>query len=68
LWVDELSGVALKSGNSTWSVVLVDRGTGKPVVEMKLRNAVGDVLGQQDIRITAGPGATNVMQKRLGGM
>jgi DNA-binding HxlR family transcriptional regulator len=61
-------GDAWIQGATGAPVVLVDRGSGKPVAHMNIRNAAGQVLSQADIQITAGPGATRVMHKRLGVM
>jgi hypothetical protein len=47
-------------------IVLVDRKTGRPIADMKIRNSEGQALQQVDIRLTAGPGATKIMRQRLG--
>jgi DNA-binding HxlR family transcriptional regulator len=46
-------------------VVLVDRETGTPVQPMAIRSQDGRALGAGEVGITAGPGATSVMRRRL---
>jgi DNA-binding HxlR family transcriptional regulator len=48
-------------------VVLIDHATRKPIQKVSVVGQNGKPLGTTDIEITAGPGATAVMRKRLSG-
>jgi DNA-binding HxlR family transcriptional regulator len=67
--------VAIMHWGDTWvqngtgaPVVLIERKSGRPIKKMKIRNEAGEELEQPEIQITAGPGATKIMQKRLGSL
>jgi DNA-binding HxlR family transcriptional regulator len=47
-------------------IVLVDKTTRKPIRKVEISNHKGEPLTRDAIEITAGPGATEVMRKRLG--
>lgn len=47
-------------------VVLVDRASRAPIQKVAVYGGDGTVLAAGDITITAGPGATDLMRKRLG--
>lgn len=47
-------------------IVLVERKTKRPIAPMILRGDKGQPLESADIDITAGPGATALMRRRLG--
>lgn len=46
-------------------IVLVDRTSGKPIRKVVVAGHDGRSLGRADVEITAGPGATALMRKRL---
>lgn len=46
-------------------IVLIDRKSGKPVRRVEIFGRGGRPLGRADVEITAGPGATKVMRRRL---
>ncbi len=46
-------------------ILLVERKTRKPIQQVKLSAHNGKRLRQSEIQITAGPGATTIMKKRL---
>jgi DNA-binding HxlR family transcriptional regulator len=46
-------------------VVLIDRKTRKPIRKVEIFEQTGRPLKRDDIEITAGPGATAIMRKRL---
>jgi DNA-binding HxlR family transcriptional regulator len=48
-------------------VVLIDHATRKPIQKVVVLNHSGKPLSHADIEITAGPGATAIMRKRLSG-
>ena len=65
---------ALMQWGDTWihskigpPIVLIDRKTGKPIRKIVVSGPNGRPLDHGGIEITAGPGATHVMRKRLSG-
>ncbi len=46
-------------------IVLLDRNSGQPLQRVALSSKTGKPIAFSDIKITAGPGATSVMKKRL---